>query len=229
MKKTAVIHQPDFIPYLGFFQRLLSADVFVILDDVQFLRRGWHHRDKIKTPNGEQWLSIGTVKTAQATNINQIRLSNTNWRQEHLNILTQNYKKADFFHEIFPIIKGIYEQNHLSLFDFNFNFLKILFTLFDINVEIEFSSTFDIHTTSNQRIVDILNVVHATHYLSGIGARNYYDPKPYKQAGISVIWQAFEHPIYPQLYGQFIPYLSCIDILFNCGIIKSREILRSCK
>lgn len=229
MKKTVVIHQPDFIPYLGFFHRLLRTDVFVILDDVQFLRRGWHHRDKIKTPMGEQWLSIGVVKTVQTTNINQIMLSNTNWRQEHLNILTQNYKRAEYFNEVFPIIKGIYEQSYLSLFEFNFNFLKVLFTLFDINVKIEFSSTFDIHTTSNQRIVDILNAVQATHYLSGIGARNYYDPKPYEQAGINVIWQAFEHPIYPQLYGNFIPYLSCIDILFNCGIIKSREILRSCK
>lgn len=229
MKKTVVIHQPDFIPYLGFFQRLLNADIFVVLDDVQFLRRGWHHRDKIKTPRGEQWLSIGIAKVPQTTNINQIMLSKTNWKQEHLNILKQNYRKAEFFDEVFSIIQGIYEQNYVSLFDFNFAFLKVLFNLFDIDVKIEFSSNLDIHSTSNQRIVDIVNMVQGTHYLSGIGAKNYYDPKPYEQAGISVIWQSFEHPVYQQLYGEFISYLSCVDILFNCGIMKSREILRSCK
>ncbi|MCF6184904.1 MAG: WbqC family protein [Bacteroidales bacterium] len=100
MKKTVVIHQPDFMPYLGFFHRLLNADLFVILDDVQFLRRGWHHRDKLKTSQGDSWFTLGLVKSFQDTKINSILLNDENWKEKHLNLFKQNYKKAKYTYSI---------------------------------------------------------------------------------------------------------------------------------
>ena len=133
MKKTVVIHQPDFIPYLGFFHRLLNADLFIVLDNVQFLRRGWHHRDKLKTPQGDSWFTIGLVKSPQDTKINEIYLSDDNWEKKHLNLFKQNYKKAKYFHEIFPYIEKLYMTEFSRMIDFNLASIAMLMKLFDIN------------------------------------------------------------------------------------------------
>ncbi|MCT7601878.1 WbqC family protein [Aliarcobacter butzleri] len=227
MSKTVVIHQPDFIPYLGFFHRLLHADLFVILNDVQFLRRGWHHRDRIKTKDGDKWLTIGIKKVPQNTSINEIFLNDENWQLQHLNLIKQSYAKAKYFEEIFPFIDKLYSQKYEKMIDINLASIKMLLELFDINIGIVFSTEFRIQSKSNQLLVDLLLEIGATHYLSGIGAKDYYDNKPFEEANIKVLWQDFKHPVYPQLHGEFIPYLSSIDLLFNCGIEKSREILRS--
>ena len=225
-KKTVVIHQPDFLPYLGFFHRLLHVDLFVVLDNVQFLRRGWHHRDKIKTPQGDSWISLGVVKSSQQTSINNIILSNNDWKKKHLNIIKQNYKTSKYFDEIFPYIKELYSNNFEKMIDFNLKSISILMELFDIKINMEFSSKYNLNTRANELLVDILNEVDATHYLSGIGAKDYFKSEVFDKANIEVIWQNFKHPIYPQPYGEFIPYLSSIDMLFNCGVEESRKILR---
>ncbi len=109
LKKTACIHQPDFVPYLGFFQRLLMADVFVILDDVQFIRRGWQHRDYIKGRNGRRWLTLSLQKGDFHQRINQVMLSNDkSWRNSHLNLLKDSYKRSKYFELIYPIVEAIY-------------------------------------------------------------------------------------------------------------------------
>ncbi len=227
MSKIVVIHQPDFIPYLGFFHRLLDANLFIILDDVQFLRRGWHHRDIIKTKDGGKWITLGIKKTPQDTKINEIYLNDQEWKKQHLSIIEQNYKKASYFKEIFPFIENLYKQDYKKMIDMNLASIRILLELFDINIDIHFSSSYKIDTKSNQLLSDLLKKVDATHYLSGIGAKDYFNPIPFEKANIKVLWQDFKHPTYPQLHGEFIPYLSSIDLLFNCGIEKSREILRN--
>ncbi|AIF53639.1 WbqC family protein [Pelosinus sp. UFO1] len=231
LKKIVVIHQPDFLSYLGFFDRLLKCDLYVILDHVQYLRgsRSWMNRDKIKTPQGEKWLTIAVEKAPRDTPINQIMLEKSDeWRINNLNLLRENYRKACFFTEIFPYVEEMYSFKCERMMDFNIKALEILLELLDIKVEMMLSSTLNVQNKSNEMLVDILQKVHATRYLSGIGARDYYDPEPFISAKIEVSWQDFNHPIYPQLYGAFIPYLSTIDMLFNCGITQSRDIIRSC-
>lgn len=231
MKKTVVIHQPDFLSYLGFFHRLLHANLYIVLDDVQFVKgtsKSWMNRDKIKTPDKEKWLTINVKKASIGTNINKILLNNTlDWRKQNLNLLKQNYSKAEYFNEIFPYIEKLYETQCEKLSDFNMASIFMLIELFDIKINIIYSSDLITTQTKNERLVEILTQVNATHYLSGIGAKDYHIDKYFTDAKIEVIWQDFKHPIYPQLYGNFIPYLSSIDLLFNCGIKKSREILRS--
>ena len=230
MKKTVVIHQPDFLSYLGFFHRLLYADMYVVLDDVQFVKgtsQSWMNRDKIKTANGEQWLTVNVQKASKDTNINEIILNDTlNWKKKNLDLIIQNYKKSEYFDEIFSHIQELYNSEHEKLSDFNMASIFMLIKLFDIDIEIRYSSDLKTTKTKSERLVEILSQVDATHYLSGIGAKDYHIDKPFDDANIKVIWQEFKHPVYPQLHGEFIPYLSSIDLLFNCGIEKSREILR---
>lgn len=232
MKKIVVIHQPDFLSYLGFYHRLLHADLYVVLDDVQFVSgssRAWTNRDKIKTIYGEKWLTVNVNKTSIGTNINQIMINySIDWRKHHLEIFKQSYKKARFFDEIFPYIEKLYTRKFEKLLDFNMASIFMLTNLFDIKIKMEYSSNILTTKTKSDRLTEILICVGATHYLSGIGAKDYHKDEPFENAGINVIWQDFKHPVYPQLYGDFIPYLSSIDMLFNCGIVNSRKILRNC-
>lgn len=227
---TAVIHQPDFLPYLGFFHRLLYADVYVILDNVQYLRgsKSWHNRDKIKTSSGECWLTVPTIKAPQKTPLNKILISNDHeWKRNHLNLLYHNYRRADCFDEIFPFVELLYSGKEELLMDFTLNSIKLLMDLLDIEIQMVLASETGAVGRNNDLLVDILSKIKTDEYLSGIGAKEYFDPVPFARAGIKVVWQNFAHPEYPQQFGPFIPYLSSIDLLFNCGIVKSRHVLRS--
>jgi hypothetical protein len=227
--KTVVIHQPDFMPYLGFFHRLLQADLYVILDNVQFLKGGWHKRDKIKTAMGEDWITVGTRRCQVDTDICDVLIDpDDKWRQKHIKLFKHNYKKSVFFDEIFPTVEQLYAYQCDKMIDFNMRSIEMLLNFFDISINKTYASSLDVHGKSNDLNVAILKKTNAKIYLSGIGAKNYYDPRPYSDAGIIVKWQEFNHPVYPQLFGPFIPYLSSIDLLFNCGIEQSRKILRSC-
>ena len=231
-EKIVVIHQPDFLPHLAFFGKFLKADLWVILDNVQFVHktsRSWNNRDKIKTPKGEKWITISVQGCSGKNAINEILLSSeVNWKENHLNLIKNNYKKAAYFHEVFPYIEDLYSSNCVKLVDFNLKSIAMLLKLFDIEISSVLASSLGTGGKKNELLVDILKKVGACVYLSGTGAKDYFIQKPFDDAGIKVIWHEFIHPVYPQLYGEFIPYLSSIDLLFNCGIKQSREILRRC-
>lgn len=226
--KTVVIHQPDFAPYLGFFHRFLKADLYIALDHVQFVKgsRAWTHRDKIKTPNGSKWVTLGLQKVQFGTPINNIKLADSSWREENLKLLEQNYRMAPFFDEIMSKMRKLYAGTHTSMSLFNLESIKLLTEMFDIKIPSVLSSTLAPCGSKNELLVDLLQKVGATHYISGVGARAYFDPIPFAKAGIDVVWQDFNHPEYPQLHGPFEPFLSSLDLLFNCGLDCSRLILR---
>jgi len=230
MSKTVVIHQPDFIPHLGFFDRFIKADFYVVLDHVQFVngsRRAWTHRDKIKTPQGEKWLTISTKKAPRDTAINQIELSDSvDWRGKNIQLLESSYSKAEYFSEIMPEVKDLYSTDCNSLSEFNIKSIEMLMDMLDVKIPLILSSKMNFVGSKNELLISILQEVNATHYLSGLGASGYMDVQKFNDIGIEVIWQEFCHPVYPQLFDKFIPHLSSLDILFNCGIDKSRQILK---
>jgi hypothetical protein len=231
MTKTVVIHQPDFLSYLGFFHRLLFADVFVVLDTAQFVSgtsRSWTNRDKIKTPRGEQWITVGVKKAPGNTAIREIELADSDWKDGNLNLIKENYRRAAYFDEIFPHIEKLYTSGDRLLMDFNLKSIDMLMSLLDVRIPMLLASTVEPQGKKNELLLDILKKVGATHYLSGVGARGYLVPEVFEEAGIQVSWQQFAHPTYAQLHGEFIPYLSSVDLLLNCGIDGSRRILRSC-
>lgn len=229
MSKTVVIHQPDFLPHLAFFDRLLHADLYVMLDHVQFVNgtsRSWTHRDRIKTPRGAQWLTVSVRKTPRDTPINAVELSSTGWREQNLDLIRENYRSAPYFTEIFQELESLYALPCAMLAEFTIASIDMLLRLLGISVHRVLSSSLGPTGHKNELLVDILRKTGASSYLSGVGARDYFDPAPFERAGIRVAWQEFQHPVYPQLHGAFVPYLSSIDLLLNCGIEDSRRILR---
>lgn len=226
--KTIVIHQPDFIPYLGFFERILFCDLFVTLDHVQLLKRGWHNRDQIKGPNGAHWLTIPINRTDSAPPINQAIIEySQKWPEKHLKTITQFYKKAPFFDLVFPDISTLYNQKHSLLIDFNMALLTFFLKFFSISTEIIFSSQLNIQTHKSQLIFDIVKQQKGTHYLTGTGSKDYLEETLFTDAGITVYWKEFHSFVYPQLHGEFIPYLSCLDFAMNCGPNLHQKLTRS--
>jgi hypothetical protein len=215
---TICIHQPDFVPYLGFFDRLLHADHFILLDNVKFIRRGWQHRDRIKTREGSAWLSLSLQKGDYHQKISEVRLSSEGkWIEENLALLRQCYAKALCFDHIYPKVEAIYRAGHERLIDFNIAFLDMALRLFRIDVQMTFASAYPVASSSSQRLLELVLAVQGNNYLTGPGSRDYLDEALFAQSGVSVSWQDFKHPTYSQLYGNFEPMLSCLDLFFNCG------------
>ncbi len=134
-KELIVIHQPDFIPYLGFFDRLYKADKYVILDNVQFVAssRGGTHRDKIKTKNGAKWLTISIKKEPRDTAIKDIIIyEESEWRKKHLNLICENYRSADYYKEVMPYIEELYSLRYEKLMEFNIESIKMISKFLDI-------------------------------------------------------------------------------------------------
>lgn len=223
------IHQPDFAPYLGFFHRLLTTDVFIVLDDVQFLRRGWHHRDKIKGPHGARWLTLSIDKGGYHQTLTEVRLApiEQGWIESQLNVLRESYRKAPYFESYFEELERIYYSGTDRLVPFNLQVLKFLMRALDLRVEMRFSSEMAVPGTKSERLINLVKTVGGTHYYTGIGSRSYLDEAMFVREGLAVEWQDFRHPTYPQLHGDFVPYLSTLDLLFNCGP-QAKEVLRSC-
>jgi len=184
---------------------------------------------KIKTEQGTKWLTLSVKKAPRNTAINQIELStDTDWRQDNLHLLKQNYRNAPFYGELILEIERLYARPFHMLRDFNMASIEMLVDMLDVRIPWVWSSSLDPVGTKNELMVNLLEKVSATHYLSGMGARDYFQPEHFAQAGIEVIWQDFIHPVYAQQFGEFVPYLSALDVLFNHGLTASREILRRC-
>jgi len=218
--KIIVIHQPDFIPWIGFFDRLIKCDIFVALDDVQYIRRGWHHRDKIKSNSGSIWLTVPVKKKGHYDQlINEVEIDySQNWISKHLKTLQHSYGKAKYFSKIFPKIEEIYLNNYKLLIDFNIAFIMLIINLFNIKVDMIFSSSLGCAGEKTDLLIDIVKKVGGNIYLSGLGSKSYLIENRFTNENLGLQWQDYKHPIYPQLHGQnFIPKLSALDYLFNCG------------
>lgn len=209
------IHQPDFLPWLGFFDRWQSSDLYIILDDVQFLRRGWHHRDKIKTKDGVKWLTVPVFKKGQYYQlIREVRIDHTtNWRDKHLKTIEANYKHAPNFEECFKRIAAIYRKKHRFLRDLNIELLNTVAEWLGIMTPTVLASEYDVQSTSTQKLVTLVKSVGGTCYLTGLGSKDYLDESLFHKENIEVRWQEYRHPVYKQFYGEFVPMLSCLDYL----------------
>ncbi len=213
------IHQPDFLPWRGFFDRLRQADLFVVLDDVQFLRRGWHHRDRVKTQKGSVWLTVPTLRKGMFHQlIRDVRIDNSSdWRRKHLGVIRASYAKAPFFKQIFAGFETVYGRGHEFLIDLCMDLIYWAMTWLDIETECVFASDLNAPGASTQRLVNICAGVGADTYLTGTGSRNYLDESLFKTAGMAVRWQQLEMQPYPQLHGAYEPDLSIFDYLMMQG------------
>ena len=226
--KVVCIHQPDFAPYLGFFHRLLFADHFVILDDVQFLRRGWHHRDQILTEGGPKWLTLRVNKGPLHRLINCVHIESGEWIDEHLELIKKSYYHTPGFHYFYPTIEELYRSKKKSLVDFNLSFIEWACDILKIKIKKSFSSSYNLVSTKSERLIELVNKVGGTHYVTGLGSKAYLEEEKFNQKGLKVIWKKFNHPKYEQSNHSFFPNMSFIDFIMNNGY-KSSKILHACK
>lgn len=212
-----VILQPGYIPWCGFFDQMNWADIFVFYDDVQYTKNDWRNRNRVKGPNGPVWMTI-PVNAHHSDLIKDVRMpDNNSWSVKHIKTIQNFYQKSPFFHQYFPDIAGLIAGSCSRLIDFNVAFVQYLNQCLGIKTEIQFSSQLAVKGERTQKLVDICEKLGATDYLSGSAAKDYLNLEMFAQKHITVHFQNYQHPVYPQLYGTFIPYLSVIDLLFNCG------------
>ena len=212
------IHQPHYIPWLGYFDKIDAADVFVLLDSVQFEKNGWQNRNRIKTTNGWKWLTI-PVKHAFGTSIADTVIDNTShWTNKHFQSLVTNYARAPFFKAYSEYFQVVFSQQWDYLLPITTSMLEFFIRKLDITTSIIKASelgTFSDDPTD--RLVEIVSRIGGDIYYAGVGSKGYLDDETFKQAGIKVIFQNYQPVTYTQLYGEFIPGLSIIDTLFNMG------------
>ncbi len=215
------IHQPNYLPYLGFFDKLRKSDVFVIYDDAQFNKGDFQHRNRIRIYHGWKWLTIPVEKKHIPINQikikNEIKIGGVTWQEEHLKELYNNYIKAPYYPDFENSIRKIYEQDYDMLIDINLEMIKFLIQSFEINTKVIYSSEFEFTSKSTERLVDLVNTIGGDTYLSGPMGRDYLDLRLFEKKGIGVAFQDFKHPIYKQQYSGFEPNMSAIDVLLNNG------------
>jgi len=211
------IHQPQYLPWIGYFDKISKADFFCFLDDVQFKKNEWQNRNRIKTAQGWQWLTV-PVKHRFPQTIEEVEINKTvNWRRKHLQALATNYKKAPFFDEYIEFFEDIYSNEWEFLSELNIYVIDKLCDILNLQTKTVLTSSFKISGDPTDRLIDICKALGADTYLSGKDGANYMDKERFKERGIEVLFQDFQHPVYPQLYGEFESSLSIVDLLFNCG------------
>ena len=219
------IHQPGYLPWLGFFKKIEVSDVFVFLDDAQYVKNGHQNRNKIRTEEGEMWLTIPTTGKFK-TILKDIQIDNTSrWKEKHSKSIVQNYSKAEFFNKYWEEMDIFYQKDYEYLIDFNMEIILFLMKKFEIKTKILFSSELEISTEGSERILDICKLLNAEKYLSGILGKAYLNEDDFIKNNIKVEYQNFQHPKYSQCYQPFISHMGAIDLLFNEGS-KSEEILK---
>lgn len=220
------IHQPQFLPWLGYLDKIDQADLFVVLDSVQFKKNEWQNRNRIRTAQGWQWLTV-PVHHKFGQRLDEVRINqDTDWRAKHLRALEMHYQKASFARRYLEGLRSLYAQSWTALAELNLAVLLWLLDSFGIKTPVQRSSEMHLREDPTDRLIDICRTVGATHYLAGAGATNYMDLARFQTSGVELEMQAFHHPVYPQCYEPFVPGLAAVDLLFTCGdtaLVRLRE------
>jgi hypothetical protein len=220
------VHQPQYIPWLGYFEKIARSDMFVFLDNVQYKEREFQNRNRIRTDKGWMWLTVPVV-TSEGGRIrmSDVRIDNTMpWQRKHLGSIKTSYAAAPYFNEYYPFFEETLQKEWLKLSDLNVHIVRFIMDKLSITTPTVFESELDVITTKTQRIIDICRKLNADTYLSGVGAKDYLDESLFPANKLTLYYQHFEHPEYRQCFEPFMPYMSAIDLLFNHGA-SSKQIL----
>ena len=221
------IHQPDFFPYPGFFNKIFLSDVFIILDRTQF-EFGITNRNKIITPEGT-WkrISIPVKNDQKFFQNNDVKINNDmNWKEKNLDLISKSYSKSKFFDLYNTSINSIFEEKWEYLIEINIKILKTIFEWLDVKTKIIFESELNVKGTSSEKLLNICKEVKATKYVSGPGGKNYLDEKIFQKNHIDIEYQKYTPISYSQLNSKsFIPNLSILDLLFNMGYESRKFVL----
>lgn len=212
------IHQPENMPWLGFFDKLRQSDMFILLDNVQFRKNYFQNRNKIRTATGWQWLTVPITSKSLMKPINEVRVNNiTHWQRPSWQAIQQNYHRTEHWDLYAPFFENIYSIEWERLVDLNVAIIKWVVEQLGIRTRLILGSTLAATGHSTALLLAQCQELGATTYLSGQFGREYLDTSQFENAGIEVRFHSFNHPVYQQVYSPFEPGMSAIDLLFNAG------------
>lgn len=217
------IHQPNYMPWIGYFNKIKQSDLFVFFDDVQFERgKTYTSRTRINNQGIEQWLTVPILGKGNLLDIKDTKCDNNqNWQVKHLKTIESIYKKSKYFNEVYSILEPVLVADKEFIADYNIQLIESILNYLDFDVKCVRSSSLDISNKQGlEKIISILQKLNATSYISGSGAgsKRYIDESQFDKANIKLLWQQFKSSSYLQLKtNEFIPNLSIIDLLFSQG------------
>jgi len=216
-KRVAVL-QSNYIPWRGYFDIIGMADEFIIYDEVQFTKNDWRNRNKIKSRNGLQWLTI-PVGVNIKRSISQVIIPDPAWQKKHWDTLHHSYRKAPYFNKLSHLIAPVYlDKVHSSLSMLNLELINLICNFLGIQTKITSSSDYRLEGDRNSRLISLCKQSKAGVYLSGPSAIGYLDEGLFNRENIAVRWvNYYNYPVYPQLWGGFEPRVSILDLIFNTG------------
>jgi len=212
-------HQPQFMPYIGVLNKISKADVYVIVDHVQFVKKYFHNRTYIKVHDAAQLLTVPVlIKDESFAPINQIKINHVDvWKRKHLKSMRLAYQHSRSFDRYFGKIEDIYSKRHEYLCDFTSELLIFFLREFELVEDVRISSQLQVTGKKTDLLVELTRAVNGTTYLSGEGASDYFDEAAFSASGYRHAFNRFQHPVYPQLGHTFLKGMGCVDLLFNCG------------
>lgn len=224
------IHQPEHLPWLGFFNKLSKAELFVILDSVQFEKNYFQNRNRIVGSNGVQYIGIPVSMTGHMEGtIASTRIAaatNPKWKSKYLSTIRQSYSRYPYFSQVFPILEAALNQQTDLLYEINVAIFQGFADKMGFHPQYLRSSELGLTTLKSDLILDICQAVKAETYIAGPSGRDYLDMQSFADAGIKVVFNDYHHPTYPQRRTlEFVPYLSALDLFMNCGFEEGRRII----
>lgn len=218
MAKKIAISQSNYIPWKGYFDMINQVDEFVLYDEVQYTKRDWRNRNRIKTPQGIAWLTIPVIAD-RFDPINKVAIADPDWNKKHWKTIRHIYSNASYFDDYANDFEWLYQNaNHRLLSEINHHFLAGINKILGIKTPLSQSTDYSSRGGRSGRLLSICRQAGADVYVSGPAAKVYLDVDLFEQAGVAVEWMNYDgYPEYPQLYGDFVHAVSIIDLLFNTG------------
>ncbi|MEG4245606.1 WbqC family protein [Microcoleus sp. MON2_D6] len=214
-----VISQPMFFPWVGLFEQIQLADIYVHYNDVQFSKGSFVNRVQIKTNKGSQWLTVPLQNLTLGQEIREVELSQKKWRASHLAFLSQSYAKAPYKNDMIKLVEQVYKNDYTNMSELAIASIETVCSYLGIGNHTNFlySSHLGIEGKSDQRVLEIVKYLKGTTYVTGHGARNYLDHELFEGEGVTVEYMNYQKKAYPQLHGGFTPYVSVLDLIANVG------------
>lgn len=231
MKRT-IITQSNYIPWKGYFDAINLVDIFVVYDEMQYTKRDWRNRNKIKTANGLKWLSVPVnVKGRFEQKINETLISDKDWNKKHWDTIKQSYSRSLFFKEYKTFFEELYLNCTMTnLSEINLYFIKAICHLLEIDTKIVFSKSLDLKGDKSEKLLNICKDLKVTDYFSGPAAKKYMDIELFNNHNLNVHWFDYSgYPEYTQLYEGFEHSVTILDLIFNEGVIGTKKMMKSFK
>jgi WbqC-like protein len=229
VSKVVAIHQPNFLPWLGYFNKIAHADVFVVLDNVQFAKTGgtWTNRVRLRINNEGRWVTVPIVRNYRGVRtIAEMKIAPGHWRAKLLQTLQMAYGRARHFGAVFPFIEPLIGEPTDELVRYNLTAIGALAAVLGLDrTRVVLASELGVSGRGTDLLVALVKAVEGSAYFCGGGAGGYQEDRKYAEAGIRLVYQAFRHPAYDQGEMPFIPGLSIVDVLMHCGFADTRTLV----